>query len=97
MSKYIDADKLITEIKRQQRRLIILSNTEQVSVRRDCDLQNGVYDNILNFITSLQRECEIVELSFKGGTYRVNGEEHVFKGGKAKAIILEINQEEGNK
>lgn len=56
----------------------------------------SAYDSILSFINSRQQECEIVELSFKGGTYRVNGEEHSFKGGKAKVIILEVNQEEGN-
>ena len=53
---YIDADKLIAEIERQQRRLIVLSNTEQVDKRRDCDLENGVYNSILAIITSLQHE-----------------------------------------
>ena len=44
-----------------------------------------------------QQEYEIVELSFEGGTYRVNGEEHPFNGGRAKVAILEINQEEESK
>ena len=57
-----------------------------------CDAVNEV----LKIITSLQQEHEIVELSFKGGTYRVNCEENTFKGGKAKIIILEVNQEEEN-
>lgn len=52
----IDAEKLKAEIERQQRRLILLSNTEQVGIRRDCALQNGVYDYILDIITSLQQE-----------------------------------------
>ena len=56
MKKYIDADKLKAEIKRQQIRLMVLSNTEQVDVRRDCALQGGVYDSILATITSLQQE-----------------------------------------
>lgn len=56
MKKYIDADKLKAEMERQQRRLMVLSNTEQVDMRRDCALQNGVYDNILGIIDSLQQE-----------------------------------------
>ena len=56
MSKYIPADKLKAEIERQQRKLILLSNTEQVDMRRDCALQNGVYDNILGIINSIQQE-----------------------------------------
>lgn len=58
--------------------------------------KESAYDAILNVLDSLQQENEIVEFTFKGGTYRVNGEEHAFKRGKAKVIILEINQEEGN-
>ena len=61
MNKYIDADKLKGEIKRQQRRLILLSNTEQVSIRRDCSLQNGVYNSILGIIDSLQQEQSEVD------------------------------------
>lgn len=56
MNKYINADKLIAEIERQQRRLMVLSNTEQVDMRRDCALQNGVYVHILGIIDSLQQE-----------------------------------------
>lgn len=63
--KYIPADKLIAEIERQQRQLMILSNNEQVDIRRDCALQNGVYNHILNLIYSLQQEepsnLEIIE------------------------------------
>lgn len=54
--KYIDSEKLIAEIERQQRRLTLLSNTEQVDLRRDCALQNGVYNSILATISSLQQE-----------------------------------------
>lgn len=60
--KYIPADKLIAEIKQQQRKLTLLSNTEQVDVRRDCALQNGVYEHILATITSLQKEQPGVDL-----------------------------------
>ena len=63
--KYIPADKLIAEIERQQRQLMILFNTEQADIRRDCALQNGVYNHILNLIYSLQQEepctSEIIE------------------------------------
>ena len=65
MNKYIPADKLIAEIERQQRQLMILFNTEQADIRRDCALQNGVYNHILNLIHSLQQEepctSEIIE------------------------------------
>lgn len=65
MNKYIPADKLIAEIERQQRQLMILFNTEQADIRRDCALQNGVYNHILNLIYSLQQEepctSEIIE------------------------------------
>lgn len=59
---YIPAEKLIAEIKRQQRRLLGLSCTEQADIRRDCALQNGVYVHILNLIASLQQEQPEVEL-----------------------------------
>ena len=63
--KYIPADKLIAEIERQQRQLMILFNTEQADIRRDCALQNGVYNHVLNLIYSLQQEepcaSEIIE------------------------------------
>lgn len=79
--KYINTEKLIAEIER----LKDIYPSWQVK---------SAMDDLRIFITSLWQEHEIVELSFKGGTYRVNGEEHPFKGGKAKVIILEINQEE---
>ena len=53
--KYVDAEKIISEIERQQRRLIVLSNTEQINMKRDCALQNGVYESILVLINSLQQ------------------------------------------
>ena len=64
--KYIPADKLIAEIERQQRQLMILfNNIEQADIRRDTALQNGVYNHILNLIYSLQQEepctSEIIE------------------------------------
>jgi hypothetical protein len=85
--KYIDADKLIAQI----------DNLESFSCISE--EQDGFYSaisRINDIIASLQQENEIVEFTFKGGTYRVNGEEHAFKGGKAKVIILEVNQEEEN-
>ena len=65
MNKYIPADNLIAEIQRQQMQLMLLSNNEQVDIRRDCALQNGVYNYILNLIHSLQQEerstSEVIE------------------------------------
>lgn len=56
MSKYINVEKLIAEIERQQRKLIILFSTGQVDIRRDCALQYGVYNSILELINSLQQK-----------------------------------------
>ena len=54
---YIPAEKLIAEIERQQRRLLVLlSCTKEVDIRRDCALQNGVYCSILNIIASLLQD-----------------------------------------
>lgn len=89
MSKYIDADKLFAEI---DRRKVILDKYKDSFETAACCKQELEW--MKDFISSLQEESEIVEFSFKGGTYRVNGEEHALKGGKAKVIILEINQEE---
>ena len=69
--KHIDSDKLIAEIDRQQRRLILLSNTERVDIRRDCALQNGVYNYILDLITSLQEEPQEVDLDREIIRYKV--------------------------
>lgn len=60
--KYIDADKLIAEIERQQRRLAVLSLKGTVDVRRDCALQNGIYAYILDLVTTLQQEQPEVDL-----------------------------------
>ena len=55
--KYIPAEKLIAEIERQQRKLMVLSShTRQLDTKRDCSLQNGVYLYILSIIESLQQE-----------------------------------------
>lgn len=92
--KYIDAEKLIAEI---EDRLHCNGAFDEVNYAWHYNKgMIAAYNHIKEFITSLQQEHEIVELSFKGGTYRVNGEEHAFKGGKAKVIVLEINQEEEN-
>lgn len=59
MSKYIEAEKLIAEIERQQRNLALLSHTRRVDMRRDCAIQNGAYEHILGIIASLQQEPPI--------------------------------------
>lgn len=87
--KYIDADRLMAEIRKLRGEKPFCDDSSLLAYLHGLS-------KIENFIDSLQQENEIVEFNFKGGTYRVNGEEHAFKGGKAKVIILEINQEEGN-
>ena len=59
---YIPAEKLIAEIERQQRKLVVLSCTKPADIRRDCALQNEAYEYILNFIASIQQEQPEVEL-----------------------------------
>ena len=88
MARYIDADKLIER----------LEDMKQAEYENcgGVNSKTGALQEVQELIASLQQEHEIVELSFKGGTYRVNGEENTFKGGKAKIIILEVNQEEEN-
>lgn len=66
---YIPVDKLKAEIERQQRSLMLLSNTEVVSMRRDCALQNGVYVHILGIIDALQQEQPEVDLDEKIESY----------------------------
>ena len=91
--KYIDADKLKKTINKR-----LQENADNALLFGAAFAGRTAEDNdIINLIDSLQQEHEIVEFSFKGGTYRENGEEHAFKGGKVKVIILEINKEEENK
>lgn len=81
--KYIDADKLIAKIKRQQRKLIVQSShTKQVDIRRDCALQNGVYDYILGIIDSLQQEQTRVELEKEMKETVEIAEEHAMLAGR---------------
>lgn len=76
MNKFIDAEKLIAEIERQQRRLMVLSsNTKQVDMKRDCALQNGVYSSILIFINSLQQEQPEVDLDKEVEEWIIKGRE----------------------
>jgi len=91
--KYIDADKLLSEINARIERC----EKDEEDGYPDTTSSEATLKSVRTFITSLQQEHEIVEFSFKGGTYRENGEEHAFKGGRAKVIILEINQEEDPK
>lgn len=93
--KYIDAEKLKSLLDAKYKDFMEKSKIEGYTTLQYQYMADGI-DIAEQFIDSLQQENEIVEFTFKGGTYRVNGEEHAFKGGKAKVIILEINQEEGN-
>ena len=98
--KYIDSEKLIAEIERRisicEKQRTDAIEVECYNLADDASARMGELRDILEIITSLQQEHEIIEFSFKGGTDKINGEEKPFKGGKAKIIILEINPEEGN-
>lgn len=54
MTQYIDKDVLVEEIKRQQRRLYLLSQSNEVELRKGTAIQNGVYCSILSFIDTLE-------------------------------------------
>ena len=76
--KYIDAEKMIAEIERQQRRLMVLSNTKQANMLRDCAVQNGVYNSILVLINSLQHEQSNADLEKEiANQYESNYEEYL--------------------
>jgi len=61
--KYIPAEKLKAEIERQQRKLTVLSLIGSVDMRRDSALKNGVYDYVLDVITSLQQKQQEANLN----------------------------------
>ena len=96
MAKYIDAELLRNEIKR---RIEILKKAE-LDWSKQGDTETSLYysgksvalDEFTDFIDSLQQELEVMDLSFKGGTYRINGVEKHFNSGTAKVAILEINE-----
>ena len=54
MTQYINKDVLVAEIKRQQRRLNILEQSNEIELRRDAAIQNGVYCSLLSFLNTLE-------------------------------------------
>lgn len=50
----IDKDVLVEEIKRQQRRLYLLSQSNEVELRKGTAIQNGVLCSLLSFINNLE-------------------------------------------
>jgi len=54
MAQYIDKDALVAEINRQQRRLDIVGQTNELELRKNASIQNGVYCYILSFLNTLE-------------------------------------------
>ena len=64
MAKLIDKDALVAEIERQQRKLCVLSQSNEVELRKNAAIQNGVYCSILSLLDTievkevdLEKEC----------------------------------------
>jgi len=92
MTHYIDADKLKAEIGNRYDNMLNRAKLDSENANYwngKADAYRAIYDHI----DSLQQEQDVLEFSFKGGTYRVNGEERTFKSGKAKVVILEIMED----
>lgn len=85
MTKYIDADLLRKNIDNWKTAM-----TDVVG-----EYSDGVRFALEHFtfvLESLQQELDVMDLSFKGGTYRINGVEKHFNAETAKVAILEINE-----
>ena len=54
--KLIDKDALVAEIERQQRRLDILGQSNEVELRKNAVIQNGAYCSLLSFINRMSEE-----------------------------------------
>ena len=54
MAHLIDKDHILAEIEKQQRRLCILSQSNEVELRKNAAIQNGVYCSLLSFLDTLK-------------------------------------------
>ena len=54
MAKLIDKDALVAEIEKRQRELCVLSQSNDVELRKDAALQNGVYCSLLSLLDTLE-------------------------------------------
>ena len=52
--KLIDKDVLVAEINRQQRKLCLLGQSNEVELRKNVAIQNGVYYSLLSFLDTLE-------------------------------------------
>ena len=52
--KLIDKAAVVTEIERQQRKLCVLSQSNEVEFRKKAAIQNGVYCSVLSFLDTLE-------------------------------------------
>lgn len=96
MAKYIDADRLRKELDKRLKNVRDYMNGAGMTYKGPkyfkAQGKESAYDALLNIIDSLQQELEVMGLSFKGGTYRINGVEKHFHDGTAKVAILEIKE-----
>lgn len=54
MAQFIYKDALVAEIEKQQRRLCILGQSNEVELRKNVAIQNGVYYSLLSFLDTLE-------------------------------------------
>ena len=52
--KLIDKDAVVAEIDRQQRKLCLLGQSNEVELRKSAAIQNGVYCGILSFLDTIE-------------------------------------------
>ena len=70
MTQYIDKDAVVAEIERQQRRLDTVGQTNELELRKNAAIQNGVYCSLLSFINTL--EVKEVDLEKEFNNYTKN-------------------------
>ena len=72
-------EEIKAEIKRQQRKLTIISQSNNTELCRDAAIQNGTYEHLLSFIESLEKElptihpCEVCKVGIKSSTEEPQG------------------------
>lgn len=92
MAKYIDAELLRQEIERLKEEYNKQISAGLISESLVSMGKVEALNKVLAFIDSLQQELVVMDCSFEGGTYRINGVEKPFNAGIAKVAILEIKE-----
>lgn len=96
MAKYIDAERLKCGLEKRLKNVRDYMNGAGMKYKGPeyykAQGKESVYDAILNIIDSIQQELVVMDCSFEGGTYRINGVEKPFNAGTENVAILEIKE-----